>query len=166
MNGVVVKTSYGSRYFLSNDSSIKKANIEKAMQAMGSAKPGATIMLTRQERERQTKAAEEALKSAKPRATISLFGITLGGEEEEPVPVKSSATATATTKAPAVKNAPRGVPTISKWRKNRDGSVTGSITGSPRFSEGEKITTSPIASGDIASGNVVKTGSGSRYFLS
>ena len=51
------------------------------------------------------------------------------------------------------------------WRKNRDGIVTGFISGSPAFEEGERITTSPIANGDISAGEVVQTGSGSRYFL-
>jgi hypothetical protein len=63
------------------------------------------------------------------------------------------------------KKAPRGVPSLVNWKKNRDGSVTGFITGSDNFEEGERITTSPIASGDIGSGEVVQTGSGSKYFL-
>jgi len=64
-----------------------------------------------------------------------------------------------------VKKVPFGVPTIKKWKKNGDGSITGLITGSRDFKEGEKVTTSPIASGKSSSGNVVKTSSGSRYFL-
>lgn len=63
------------------------------------------------------------------------------------------------------KKAPRGTPSLSSWRKNRDDSVTGLITGSPNFSEGERVTTSPIVKGEIESGQVVQTGSGSKYFL-
>ena len=155
---MIVKTSSGSRYFLSNDASIKQLNRQSAMKDMASAKPGATITLTRLERERQAKVAEETLQKAKPRATISLFGIVLG--DEEPMPVK-----TPTKEAPSRK-APRGVPTINKWKENKDGSVTGLITGSPNFSEKERITTSPIESGAIVAGSVVRTGSGSKYFLS
>jgi hypothetical protein len=51
------------------------------------------------------------------------------------------------------------------WRKNGDGSISGFISGSPNFPEGERITTSPIASGTVKAGEVVKTGSGSKYFL-
>jgi hypothetical protein len=167
MNGVIVKTSSGSRYFLSNDQSIRQKSRSQmaAIKDMASAKPGATITLTRMERERQAKAAKEVMQQAKPRATISLFGITLGDDGTAPMPAKS---APAATKKPttAARKAPRGVPTINKWRKNRDGSVTGLITGSPNFSENERITTSEIKSGALSSGSVVTTGSGSKYFLS
>ena len=67
--------------------------------------------------------------------------------------------------APKKNSAPPGVPKMAKWRKNRDGSVTGFISGSRNFDEGEKITTSPIVKGDIANGSLVQTGSGSKYFL-
>ena len=63
------------------------------------------------------------------------------------------------------KRAPRGVPSLVNWRKNSDKSITGFISGSPTFSEGERVTTSPIARGEIGAGQVVKTGSGSSYFL-
>jgi hypothetical protein len=43
--------------------------------------------------------------------------------------------------------------------------VTGIISGSSSFRDGEKVTTSRIASGRLAPGEVVRTGSGSRYYL-
>ncbi len=67
--------------------------------------------------------------------------------------------------APKKMAAPRGVPKISKWRQNRNKSITGLISGSPNFNEGERITTSAITSGTVQAGQVVKTGSGSRYYL-
>lgn len=63
------------------------------------------------------------------------------------------------------KKAPKGVPSLSGWKENRDGSVSGLISGSPNFNEGERITTSPIQSGRLEDGQVVQTGSGSKYFL-
>mmetsp|Transcript_14130 Transcript_14130/g.33995 ORF Transcript_14130/g.33995 Transcript_14130/m.33995 type:complete len:981 (-) Transcript_14130:865-3807(-) len=65
----------------------------------------------------------------------------------------------------ALKTAPSGVPTIANWRRNKDRSITGFIKGSKNFSEGEKVTTSPIANGVIRRGELVTTGSGSKYFL-
>jgi hypothetical protein len=67
--------------------------------------------------------------------------------------------------AKPVKTAPAGVPSISSWRKNADGTITGNIRGSPNFKDGQKVTTSPITQGNVYSGEVVRTGSGSRYFL-
>jgi len=61
--------------------------------------------------------------------------------------------------------APNGVPVLKRWKKNRDDSITGFITGSSAFSAGEKVTTSPIAKGELKSGNLVRTQSGSKYFL-
>ena len=61
----------------------------------------------------------------------------------------------------AVSSAPGGVPTISKWRQERDGSITGIISGSASFKNGDPITTSPIR-GKAVGGTVVSTKSGSK----
>lgn len=58
-------------------------------------------------------------------------------------------------------NAPKGVPVLSKWKQNGDGSISGNISGSPSFKRGEFVTTSPI-SGKAVGGAVVRTSSGSR----
>ena len=96
------------------------------------------------------------------RATIGLFGFgaTQADDDDEPV------TTTKSTPVKASSKAPFGVPTLSKWRKNFDGSITGIISGSNSFGDGEKVTTSAIAKGSIADGEVVVTASGSKYFLS
>lgn len=153
-NGSVVRTGSGSRYFLSADTQIKSANKAAAIKDIQSARPGATITLTREKKELEAKADE-----VKPRATFSLLDLT-GGKPQQNAPIKPT--------PPTITNlekAPRGVPIIKKWRKNFDGSITGFISGSPNFADGAKITTSPISGGPIASGQVVKTGRGSRYFL-
>lgn len=97
-----------------------------------------------------------------PRATFSLFGLG-GGVKAEPETKPTASKPTRNASKPSA--APRGVPTLKNWRKNGDKSVTGNISGSPNFKENEKVTTSPIVKGDIAGGEVVTTGSGSRYFL-
>lgn len=58
-------------------------------------------------------------------------------------------------------NAPRGVPVISKWKQARDGSITGVISGSRAFNDGDPVTTSPLK-GSAVGGTVVATKSGSR----
>jgi hypothetical protein len=63
------------------------------------------------------------------------------------------------------KKAPGGVPSLVKWKLNKDNTITGFISGSSTFPEGEKVTTSPIVSEVIQNGEVVRTGSGSKYFL-
>ena len=96
--------------------------------------------------------AEQTVAAAKPSVTISLFGF--GGQQdtkEEPV------------KKTTAKPAPRGVPILSRWRQNRDGSISGFISGSSAFDDGDAITTSAIAKGEVVGGNIVETGSGSRY---
>lgn len=169
-NGCVVETGSGSRYFLSDtppggaDSKVNRAN---AMKDLFSALPGATITLTRQTRDKDAKTALETVEQAKPRSTFSLFGSTAKIESSVPVskaPTVKSKSVPVVEKRP-MKTAPRGVPSISKWKENRDGSITGLISGSPNFRDGERVTTSPIVSGRIASEETVRTGSGSRYFL-
>ena len=87
-------------------------------------------------------------------ATINLLGLGKSDLEELPAPGAKS-----------TKKAPMGVPTLSRWRQNSDKSITGLVSGSRGFGDGQRITTSPIASGTIGPGEVIKTGSGSRYFL-
>jgi len=121
--------------------------------------------------------------SVKGRPTLSLFGLGGGDDsatKQPPVQKGKSAPTLKVAKSPTLKvaksptlkvakksapQAPNGVPTISSWRLNGDGSVSGKITGSPNFRNGETVTTSPISKGRIEKGSVVQTGSGSRYFL-
>ena len=103
------------------------------------------------------------MKQAKPRQTISLFGL-FSSDEELPVkavtppsrPQKSAQVAQTGVSSP-----PKGVPAISKWQQNRDGSISGYIKGSFSFGDGEAIVTSPIR-GVAKGGSVVETSSGSR----
>jgi hypothetical protein len=64
---------------------------------------------------------------------------------------------------------PKSIPSLSRWKKisiGKDLAITGKISGSPSYSDGTEITTSSIASGELRSGSIVTTTSGSKYFLS
>ena len=63
-----------------------------------------------------------------------------------------------------MEKAPRGVATLTNWKRGRDGSVSGNITGSNKYDPDEYVTTSKII-GKVMPGTVVKTASGSEYFL-
>lgn len=126
----------------------RRSREEKLKQQQEVAK-GAALKAKRQQ------AAERSLEQAKSRKTMSLgslfgFGSDDGPNQESyPVPKKENA------------KAPSGVPVISFWRQNNDGSITGKISGSSMFTDGEVVTTSPIQKGAKPS-SVVKTSSGSR----
>ena len=101
------------------------------------------------------------------RATISLFGLGKSELEELPAP-KAKTPSTLASKGSAAttgRRAPMGVPTVTRWRQNSDQTITGLVKGSRNFDDGSRITTSPITGGIITAGEVVRTGSGSRYFL-
>ena len=67
------------------------------------------------------------------------------------------------TKAPPSKG---DLPTINSWKVASDGGISGKITGSDDFRDGEKISTSPIATrGSFKDGMTVVTTSGSKYRL-
>merc|ERR1711862_898478 len=110
----------------------------------------------------KVKQAEKVIKSSdlinsKPSRTISLFGF---GQKQDTT-VTTTTTTTTKTKAP-----PRGVPIIKGWKQNKDGSITGFISGSPNYDDGEIVTTSKLkTSGVIEGGSIVQTISGSRYYL-
>lgn len=96
------------------------------------------------EERQRIKDAKQAVGNAKAGATISLglFGI---GQSSPATP----------------SSGPKGVPSISRWKQNRDGSISGFISGSPSFQDGEPVTTSPIK-GNPVGGTVATTLSGSR----
>ena len=90
--------------------------------------------------------------------------------QKAPVVAKKAAKKVAK-KAPVAKKAakkaataPAGVPTLTQWKQNPDGSISGRISGSKSFRAGTSITTSPVKRG-AASGQTVRTSSGSQYFL-
>ena len=56
------------------------------------------------------------------------------------------------------------IPEVSRWKQNRDGSITGLIYNSKSFKDGTKVTTSPVPRSAKA-GTTVKTESGSQYSL-
>jgi hypothetical protein len=102
-------------------------------------------------------------------ATKSMFSF--GGTKKvtkpPPTTLKSTAAARQQKKkavAPKKKKVVGGVPELSKWKQNKDGSITGLISNSPSFFTGTRITTSSIPKG-AKSGSTVRTGSGSRYKL-
>ena len=136
----------------------QKEATEKAKREKEAEAKRATLTM-KQEREDKAKRASPTLTVAgsSRSPTISLFGLG-GNNEAEPTstPARSQGKSLA----------PKGVPTIAGWKLNRDGSISGRISGSPNFRDGEQVTTNPIAQGRVESGSTVKTGSGSRYFLS
>mmetsp|Transcript_25629 Transcript_25629/g.38463 ORF Transcript_25629/g.38463 Transcript_25629/m.38463 type:complete len:150 (+) Transcript_25629:135-584(+) len=90
----------------------RKKRAAEAEKAMKQAKPRASISIFgfgadasgEEERKKRAAEAEKAMKQAKPRASISLFGGTSKVEPGEAI-------------------APRGVPTIVRWRKRGDGEI-------------------------------------------
>jgi len=109
---------------------------------------------TKKAAELRAKNASNVVAKAKHGATISLGFFGFGQMDDDESTSQSSSAA------------PKGVPTLSRWRQNRDGSITGLISGSNSFDDGESVTTSPISTKDPDGGSVVKTGSGSTYVYS
>jgi hypothetical protein len=151
----------------------QKSESKKSPQVpkqLTNAKPGATIELTRQAKEREAKKAIEAVEKAKPGMTISLSSLFRFGDEnsssrQEVSPKTALSPPAKKTTETTKKVAPKGVPTIESWKVEKDKSITGFIRGSNLFRDGEKVTTSSISRGKIARGEVVVTSSGTRYFL-
>jgi membrane protein involved in colicin uptake len=144
----------------------KKAEFEAAKQARLelAAKKKAELEAKKAEAQ-QKRAALQAAKKEKAAAAKVVAKNKGGTIALQPKP-KASPGFFGKKAAPAVSKAPPGVPVISKFKVNRDGSVTGSITGSKNFSQGAQVTTSKLAPNQtVKSGNVVKTVSGSTYFL-
>ena len=166
-SGQVVTTQSGSQYFLSHHEAEKAANTIAACRDMADAERGSTITITKALTSAKNNGmsveqnmSEEAVatpsidppKSAKPRPTFSLFNLfNMGSPKQQ--------------KRPGRKFGPRGVPLLTGWTTNVDGSITGVVSGSPTMNDGDMVTTSPIVSGATRQFESVTTASGSTYYL-
>jgi hypothetical protein len=154
-SGYVVKTASGSRYFLSPDKGEKEANTIVAFKDLAAARRGGTITITKETRQDRADEAIKKLEKAKPRSTFSLMDLFGPKDKKQPAPRPPS----------NGKKAPSGVPTLSSWSTNDDGTITGVIYGSRHIDDGDLVTTSPIAKGIKKKFQTVTTVSGSLYFL-
>ena len=124
---------------------LARKQAEDAKQKRENQQKVAADEVTRQRVEAKKQA--EKIVSTSPRGvTISLFGF---GQKKDEMSSSSGP-----------KSAP-SVPTISKWRQESDGSISGFISGSNTYKNGEPITTSPIR-GKAVGGRAVTTKSGSK----
>ncbi len=115
----MVETASGSRYFLSPDEVEKEKNTIAAFKDLAAARRGGTITITKETKEKQAKVAMKKLeKATAPRSTFSLMDL-FGPKDKK---AKSLANG---------KKGQGGVPTLSKWSANDDGTITGVISGSP-----------------------------------
>merc|ERR1711935_1083017 len=192
VGGTVVTTESGSKYFLEDASSAADAKKREAAEKKEAAAAAAAKKIEAEERKaaqaeaRELAAAEkraaaeanknkasakQAVGQAKRGASISLFGLGKSPVKVAPQKVENKAKSGGTIRSKSSKSAPkmaskapRGVPAISNWKQNRDGSISGRVFGSNLFDEGESVTTSAITS-DAIDGSVVQTLSGSKYYL-
>jgi len=116
--------------------------------------------------------AKKTLQSAKKKApaadnSFTFFGFGTKSVKKPTNKTKKQAPKRVYKKAPPKKKAAPvvgGIPVLSRWRQNKDGSLTGYVSNSSSFRTGTRITTSPVPKG-AKGGSVVRTGSGSRYRL-
>ena len=135
---------------------------EKRQQAAAQADAKRKEAEQKRARETRAKQAQASVETAKPRATFSLATLFGGSDETADTTVSSDDTSARPTVQPKkMASPPRGTPIISDWRQNRNGSITGRISGGTGFNEGERITTSPIG-GNAIGGALVETSSGSK----
>jgi hypothetical protein len=167
-NGHVVETWSGSRYFLSAESADSMStNIMNAFKSLsGSNRQSGTITINnksqtnKEQIRRNTESAMETLENSQSRMTFSLLD--LFGANSEP---KERQIPPPPPPSPEIIGAPAGIPILSDWTVNGDGSITGYVFGSKKIGDGNLVTTSLIASGERQQFSTVATVSGSVYFL-
>jgi len=148
-DNAVVQTTSGSKYYLVPKTA---PATPKPVPPKKVAPKIAPVSKTKQS------AAAAAVGKARPGATISLGFLNFGSDDKN----EDTGSDKSGKGAPqVVSQAPRGVPTITSWRQNRDGSISGKISGSSAYSDGEAVTTSSITT-DAVDGGLVNTTSGSR----
>lgn len=147
-NGSVVRTSSGSRYFLSPDYNTDYTNLDPIVppQNVPSVPRSGTITIPK-----NVQGAMGKMDQAKPRSTFSLASL---GVNRQPSSTRSN-----------VQSSRNGIPTLTNWSINNDNTITGVISGSMNIPDGDLVTTSPIVRGERKRFGTVTTESGSIYFL-
>lgn len=160
--GNVVETRSGSRYFLCSKPLEEAVETTTKGFSLGSFRRSGTITIAKA---RETKpprsnvdTAMDRLEKSMPRTTFSLFDL-LGAKPKKPIPPPP------TESAPAWQTAPQGVPTLTGWTYNDDGTISGIIFGSSSIGDGNLVNTSPVAGGVTKRFETVVTVTGSIYFL-
>jgi hypothetical protein len=160
-SGQVVTTISGSRYFLSPDEEDRAANAVSAFQDLVQARQGSTITITKNFASRSGSGTNESTKvdisadrtrETKPRPTFSLFDLFGKGDQNR-------------NRQTSGMTGPGGLPMLSNWYANPDGTITGIVSGSPHLNDGDMVTTSPIVSGIVKQYEKVITETGSTYYL-
>jgi len=168
-NGNVVETTSGSRYFLSPEGADNTAtNIFNAFQSFTGAtrrKGTITINKIQSDRKENGETMMNKLEQSQPRSTFSLFDLFGTGSGSPSKQQQSTAEVPSYPSPPPGKAPPEGIPILSSWEINDDGTITGFIFGSEKIGDGNKVTTSPIARGDREQYEMVTTVSGSIYYL-
>lgn len=146
---------------LEREEELKKAQEKKMLDEKQKQEAKQRELASEKAAAARAKQAQESVKQAKPRSTFSLTGL-FGITENDTTDDSSTSTVERPKGQPQkVSSPPRGVPVISDWRQNRDGSISGAVTGGSGFRDGEKITTSPIGGAAIG-GAIVQTATGSK----
>jgi hypothetical protein len=162
--GQVVTTQSGSRYFLSPDEVEKAANSFAAFQDLALARQGSTITINKELANQRPRSVRETASFAKsrvegesepadqPRPTFSLFGLFGAASPAKDMNMGGN-------------TGPGGVPMLTQWSTNADGTITGRVSGSPSMGEGAMVTTSPVVAGIAKQYEKVTTVTGSTYYL-
>ena len=161
----IVQTISGSQYYLCDkpaEAEIPEVgNLFQGFSPLRTRRSTITISKSlRSEKVRKNvSTAMDALAKAPPRTTFSLFDL-LGAKPKKPVrpPSRDSV-------SDGQQIAPEGVPTLTQWSCNDDGTISGTIYHSSRIKDGNLINTSPIAAGQSRRFQLVTTVTGSVYFL-
>jgi hypothetical protein len=157
----------------------KQEETEKAIKVVEKASPGITISLSSifgfgEEVKNKSNPPKTAMKPVTKSAPSNPEKTTTQKEPgtislESIFNMRTSSVAKKVSQSPQApvqkRKVPAGVPTIERWKVEKDRAVTGFIRGSNQFRDGEKITTSSISKGNLKSGEVIVTASGTRYFL-
>ena len=112
-----------------------------------------------------TRLAMEILEKSQPRSTFSLFDLFDDEKSDNKSKTTDGSSSLPPPPPPASKRPPTGTPTLTEWSMNDDGTITGFIFGSRNMGDGYLITTSTIVNGRRKQFEIVKTASGSLYFL-
>jgi hypothetical protein len=152
-NGSIVTTRSGSLYFLSSESGKKIADTISTGKDLEPTRRSGTITITKaiKNNDKKPKKIPRTAQKKILRSTFSLAN--LGSIFNK------------TSKQSDFKDPGQGIPTLTCWDINKDGTITGIITGSTNIQDGDLVTTSPVIQGQRKRFKTVTTISGSEYYL-
>ena len=163
---IFLNLCYHTRFYLESAEETKAIAAKKAAEAKAAIEKKKLEVLAQKAKAKKSFSTRGNKNTAVETArSTSVTGGVFGINQRSSAANRKSQPARSVESPPRIyKTAPRGVPTLTRWKLNRNQAISGLIYDSSSYDDGKRVTSAPLEEGTKAvAGAVVKSVSGSRF---